>query len=53
QALFVGNWALDQLWVFWAAPLSGGVAAGVLFSFLNGDSDPAAATLADGPGDAA
>ncbi|CAB3801855.1 aquaporin Z [Paraburkholderia fynbosensis] len=53
QALFVGNWALDQLWVFWAAPLSGGVVAGVLFSFLNGDTDPSAATLADGPGDAA
>jgi aquaporin Z len=53
QALFVGNWALDQLWVFWAAPLSGGVAAGVLFSFLNGDADPSAATLADGSGDAA
>ncbi|HEY4295362.1 MAG TPA: aquaporin Z [Paraburkholderia sp.] len=53
QALFVGNWALDQLWVFWAAPLSGGVAAGVLVSFLNGDSDSSAAVLADGQGDAA
>ncbi|RDK04271.1 aquaporin Z [Paraburkholderia lacunae] len=36
QALFVGNWALDQLWLFWAAPMSGGVAAGALFSFLWG-----------------
>jgi aquaporin Z len=53
QALFVGNWALDQLWVFWAAPLSGGIAAGVLFSFLNGNSDSPAATLVDGQGDAA
>ena len=51
QALFVGNWALDQFWVFWAAPLSGGVAAGVLFSFLHGHSDPSAAALADGRGD--
>jgi aquaporin Z len=53
QALFVGNWALDQLWVFWAAPLSGGVAAGVLFSFLNGDADPSESALADGHGDVA
>jgi aquaporin Z len=25
QALFVGGWALEQLWVFWVAPLIGGV----------------------------
>jgi aquaporin Z len=31
-ALFVGDWALDQLWVFWAAPLAGGVLAGLLHS---------------------
>jgi aquaporin Z len=39
-ALFVGNWALDQLWLFWAGPLAGAVAAGALFSFLNGNADP-------------
>ncbi|WP_341315835.1 aquaporin Z [Paraburkholderia sp. IMGN_8] len=38
QALFVGDWALDQLWLFWAAPMSGGVAAGALFSLLRGKS---------------
>jgi aquaporin Z len=53
QALFVGNWALDQLWLFWAAPLSGGVAAGVLFSFLKESADPARVALADGQGDVA
>jgi aquaporin Z len=53
QALFVGNWALDQLWVFWAAPLSGGVAAGVLFSFLHGNPDSSADALVDGQGDVA
>ncbi|SIT36094.1 aquaporin [Paraburkholderia ribeironis] len=53
QALFVGNWALDQLWVFWAAPLSGGVVAGVLSSFLDRHADPRAGTLADGQGDVA
>jgi len=24
-ALFVGGWAIDQLWVFWLAPIAGGV----------------------------
>ena len=28
-ALVVGGWALDQLWLFWAAPLAGGVLAGL------------------------
>jgi aquaporin Z len=31
-ALFVGDWALDQLWLFWAAPLAGGVLAGLLYA---------------------
>ncbi|HYS63891.1 MAG TPA: aquaporin Z [Paraburkholderia sp.] len=53
QALFVGNWALDQLWLFWAAPMSGGVAAGVLFSFLHGKSDWSAAAPANGQGEVA
>ncbi|MGF6758477.1 aquaporin Z [Paraburkholderia sp. GAS334] len=30
-ALFVGGWALDQLWLFWAAPIGGGVLAGLLY----------------------
>jgi aquaporin Z len=28
-AFVVGGWALDQLWLFWAAPLAGGVLAGL------------------------
>ena len=53
QALFVGDWALDQLWVFWAAPMSGAVVAGFLFSFLGGKSGQSAAALADGHSEAA
>ena len=28
-ALLAGGWALDQLWLFWAAPMFGGLVAGV------------------------
>jgi aquaporin Z len=31
QALFVGGWAVAQLWLFWVAPLVGGALAGVLY----------------------
>jgi aquaporin Z len=30
-ALFVGGWALVQLWAFWAAPLIGAIAAGLCY----------------------
>lgn len=30
-ALFVGGWALAQLWLFWVAPLIGGVVGGVAY----------------------
>ena len=30
-ALFVGGWALSQLWLFWLAPIAGAVAAGWLY----------------------
>ncbi|MEM5341771.1 aquaporin [Paraburkholderia azotifigens] len=36
-ALFVGDWALDQLWLFWAAPLAGGMLAGLLHSRVFGE----------------
>ena len=31
-ALFVGGWALEQLWLFWLAPIVGAVLAGVVYS---------------------
>ncbi len=33
-ALFVGGWALSQLWLFWVAPLVGGALAGVTYPAL-------------------
>jgi aquaporin Z len=34
QAVFVGGWALAQLWVFWLAPILGASIAGLLAAFL-------------------
>jgi aquaporin Z len=34
-ALFVGGWALAQLWLFWLAPLIGGVLGGVIYRWLS------------------
>ena len=31
QALFVGDWALSQLWLFWVAPIAGALIAGYLY----------------------
>lgn len=36
-ALFVGGWALSQLWLFWVAPLVGAAFAGVVYRFVGGD----------------
>nr|WP_320132903.1 aquaporin Z [uncultured Holophaga sp.] len=36
-ALFVGGWALRQLWLFWLAPLVGALLAGRLFSKLEAE----------------
>jgi aquaporin Z len=34
-ALFVGGWALGQLWLFWVAPLIGGALGGLLYRWLS------------------
>ena len=30
-ALFVGDWALQQLWLFWLAPVIGAIIAGLVY----------------------
>jgi aquaporin Z len=46
-AIFQGGWALGQLWLFWIAPLAGGVLGGLIYrTLLQSDSEPAKA--ADG-----
>ncbi|MGL4502404.1 MAG: aquaporin Z [Planktothrix sp.] len=37
-ALFVGGWAIQQLWLFWVAPILGGIAAGFTYNNLFGES---------------
>jgi aquaporin Z len=33
-ALFVGGWAIEQLWLFWVAPIAGALLAGALYSIF-------------------
>lgn len=37
RALFVGGWALAQLWPFWLAPLIGGTAGGLMYQWLSNE----------------
>ena len=34
QALFVGDWALSQLWLFWVAPVVGALLAGLVYRII-------------------
>lgn len=34
QAIFVGDWALQQLWLFIAAPVAGAILAGIVYRFF-------------------
>jgi aquaporin Z len=36
-ALFVGGWALAQLWMFWVVPIVGAAVAGFFYSWLGDD----------------
>ena len=46
-ALFVGGWAIAQLWLFWVAPLIGGVLGGILYRWLS--EEPSAQITGDQP----
>jgi aquaporin Z len=46
-ALFVGGWALQQLWLFWVAPLAGGALGGFAYRWLSPNS-PAPIDVAGG-----
>jgi aquaporin Z len=40
QALFVGGWALRQLWLFWVAPIIGGAAGAIAYRWLSSERQP-------------
>ena len=35
QALFAGDWALSQLWLFWVAPIIGALLAGIVYKIIS------------------
>lgn len=45
-AIFVGGWALQQLWLFWVAPLIGACIAGLTYSVFAEEKRPAVARSA-------
>jgi len=46
-ALFVGGWAVSQLWLFWVAPLGGAVLAGLAYRWLGGHTRSADSRVLD------
>jgi aquaporin Z len=38
-AVFVGGWALEQLWLFWVAPIVGAAIAGVVYPAIASESE--------------
>ncbi|MBH0311069.1 aquaporin Z [Alcaligenes faecalis] len=38
-AFFQGTWAMEQLWLFWVAPLIGGVVGALVYRFLHSNDE--------------
>jgi aquaporin Z len=38
-AVFVGGWAIDQLWLFWLAPIVGGILGATIYRFIIGSEN--------------
>jgi len=42
-AVYVGGWALSQLWLFWVAPIIGGLLGAVIYRFIGNESSQSTA----------
>jgi aquaporin Z len=38
-AVFVGGWALEELWLFWVAPIIGGILGASIYRFIGKDAE--------------
>jgi aquaporin Z len=38
-ALFMGGWAITQLWLFWVAPIVGAILGGLIYRWLGGKGE--------------
>jgi aquaporin Z len=38
-AVFAGGWAVQQLWLFWLAPIAGGILGAGIYSLIGGTED--------------
>jgi aquaporin Z len=48
-ALFVGGWALSQLWLFWMAPIAGGVLGALVYQWVGSEQPIGSVTPAVAP----
>jgi aquaporin Z len=48
-AIFVGGWALGQLWLFWLAPIVGGVVGALIYQWVGSEEPSVAASPAVAP----
>ncbi len=39
QAIFAGGWALEQLWLFWVAPIVGAILAGIVYKIMSPEKE--------------